>query len=138
MVVLSEELVENLGAPVNSLGLQNTVIWSILSDVVIPTKYSDGRGKEYLAFVVLSDVDGVLGANDVDVEGQLGVLLGEKGENTGQVHNVIHLVVLDDLLVLGVISHIELFVSAVDIWVHFDQISCNDLISTEIVHNGLG
>lgn len=68
-VVLTKELVENLGAAVDGLWLEDAVVWGVVLLVVVTTKDSDGRGDEELAAVVFGDVHGVFGSNDVNVKG---------------------------------------------------------------------
>ena len=49
---------------------------------------------------------------DINISGQIRVHLAKSRQNAGQMHNIINLIVLDQVLILCCISHIKLLIPA--------------------------
>ena len=112
MVVLSKQLVENFRHTIYGFGLQDRVIGCIVFLKHIATESSNGRRHIKLTVMISSNVQSIGASCHINIVCQFRVFLSKRAENSSQMQNVIDLVLLDNLFILLVISHIELFILA--------------------------
>lgn len=131
-IVLSKQLGENLAHSVDGLWLQDGVVWSKILVEIVAAEGSDSRWNEKLSSEISSDIESVLGSSDVDIIGQLWVLLPEARQDTGEMYNIIYVVLFDNFLVSGCISNIKLLVNAGVSIVLLNEVAINNVFTSNL------
>ena len=100
-----EEGRSDLGDAVNGAWTHDRVVWRGVAGRGGP-KGGDAAGRKDAQRVSVSEVEGVLGAVDVDVEGELEVLFASRRENAREMDEPGDLVLHDELLHGRVLEHV--------------------------------
>eukprot|EP00053_Salpingoeca_punica_P008857 m.79169 g.79169 ORF g.79169 m.79169 type:complete len:373 (+) comp14781_c0_seq2:387-1505(+) len=115
VVVLTEQLHVDLGHAVDGLGPLNRQILRVGHARCCRPKRADGARAEDAQLVDLGELDDVLEANVVEVDGLGHVLLADGAEQRAKVHDPVNVLVDNELLHAVLVEHVEVLVLALEV-----------------------